>query len=341
MLQLVNHTPFAASLSILSDLDGVESAYAIVKASFDITANGLTLAAPQSPLLATDVYWGEPATTSLRVPGEFSLPKPATDVLLIGHALAPRENTRVAEASIRVGPLSKTLRLFGNRRWQRTDLGWEASTPEIWERMPLRWELAFGGQAPAEDDKPPEFEPRNPVGRGFNGRHEREWQDQPLPNIEDPGQLIRHPSDRPSPAGFAPIAPSWLPRRDYAGTYDQAWQKNRAPYLPNDFDPRFFQTAPQGLIAPGHLVGGEAVEIMGCNREGPIRFLLPVCSLNLAFDFDGKTLDQPPKLETVLIEPDLRRVQLLWRAGIRVDKQLLKLREVVVNCREYPKAKEA
>jgi hypothetical protein len=69
---------------------------------------------------------------------------------------------------------------------------------------------------------------------------------------------------------------------------------------------------------------------------------LPICSLDLAFDFNGAILQQKPQLETVLIEPDMQRVQLLWRTGIQVDKQLLKLREVVVNCLEYPlKVKEA
>ena len=342
MLQLLNYTPFAASLSVFSDLEGVECAYAVVKASFSLKAQGLVVAEQQAPLIAADVYWGEPDKTSLRVAGEFSLPKLATDVLLVGNAVAPRENTRVAEASLKVGPLSKTLRLFGNRHWERTDMGWEASDPEIWEHMPLRWELAFGGLALPVEGHPPEFDPRNPVGLGFNGRDDRQWEGRMLPNIEDPKQLIRHPADCPAPSCFAPIAPAWSPRKEYAGTYDEAWQQKRAPYLPHDFNPRFFQAAPPGLIAPGYLRGGEPVEVVGCSAYGPLRFLLPACTLMLVFDFDGQKMPESPKLETVLIEPDVGRVQLLWRAGIKVDKRLLKLREVAVHCREYAnKPKEA
>ncbi len=342
MLQLINHTPFAASLSVFSDLEGVECAYAIVKASFEFRSGELIPAEKQTPLFAADVYWGAPDQTSLRYAGEFTLLKPATDVLLVGNAIAPRENTRVAEASLRLGSFTKTLRLFGNRRWQQTDLGWEATMPEIWERMPLRWELAFGGVAPAKDDIPPVYEPRNPVGRGFYGSDDHDWAGKLLPNIEDPAQLIRHPADRPTPVCFAPVAPAWSPRCQYAGTYDEAWQKNRAPYLPHDFDPRFLLTAPAGLVAPGYLQGGEPVELSGFTNNGSIRFQLPICSLELAFDFNGAILQKTPQLETVLIEPDMQRVQLLWRTGIQVDKQLLKLREVVVNCLEYPlKIKEA
>jgi len=342
MLQLINHTPFATSLSVFSDTDGVECAFAIVKASFELKSGRAVLAERQVPLIATDIYWGDPDKTSLRAAGEFSLPKPATDVLLMGNAIAPRTNTRIAEVSLKLGSLSKTVRVFGNRRWQHTDMGWQMSQPEIWERMPLRWELAFGGFTPAKDDNPPEYEPRNPVGRGFIGSKEGDWEGRLLPNIEDPSQLIRHPTDRTIPACFAPIAPAWLPRRTFAGTYDAAWQKNRSPYLPHDFDSRFFLTAPSGLVDNGYLRGGEAVEISGCSQDEPIRFQLPACTLALLFDFDGKTINETPKLETVLIEPDVGRVQLLWRAGIKVDKHLLKLREVAVYCREYSiKAKEA
>jgi hypothetical protein len=341
MLQLINRTPFAASLSVFSDLDGVESAYAIVKASFELKPGGLVLAEKQAPLFATDVYWGAPDQSSLRYAAEFTLPKPTTDVLLLGNAIAPRENTRVAEASLKLGSLSKTLRLFGNRQWQKTDLGWETTIPEIWERMPLRWELAFGGVATREGETVA-FEARNPVGRGLNDGSEKEWAGKLLPNIEDPAQLIRHPTDRPTPVCFAPVAPAWSPRCQYAGTYDEAWQKSRAPYLPQDFDRRFLLTAPTGLVAPGYLQGGEPVELSGFSKNGPLRFHLPICSLDLAFDFNGAILQQKPQLETVLIEPDMQRVQLLWRTGIQVDKQLLKLREVVVNCLEYPlKLKEA
>ena len=336
MLQLINHTPLAASLSVFSDKDGVECAFAIVKASFEVSSGGYALAKQQCPLNATDVYWGEPDKTSLLAAGEFSLPKPATDVLLVGHALAPANNTRVAEVSLKVGTLSKTVRLFGNRRWQNTNDGWQPTQPEIWEQMPLRWELAFGGVAQPKDGQSPEYEPRNPVGQGFIGSKESDWEGRMLPNIEDPAQLIRHPADRPLPACFAPVSPSWLPRSEFAGTYDDVWQKNRSPYLPHDFDSRFFQVSTPDLISSGYLQGGEAVEVCGCRPGEPLRFLLPVCTLAFMFDFDGRVMRETPNLETVLIEPDTGRVQLLFRAGIKVDKHLLKLREVAVYCREYP-----
>jgi hypothetical protein len=90
------------------------------------------------------------------------------------------------------------------------------------------------------------------------------------------------------------------------------------------------------LIATGYLQGGEPVEVRGCMPGEPIQFPLPVCTFALMFDFDGRVMRETPNLETVLIEPNVGRVQLVFRAGIKVDKHLLKLSEVGVYCREYP-----
>lgn len=335
MLQLDNRTPFSASLSVLPDTAGVESAYGVVKATFELTDAEPVLAQRQLPLLAADVFYGDPAATSLRAVGEFSLPKPATDILLIATAIADRPDTRVLDVTLRVGPVHKAVRVLGNRRWERLGQEWRPTQPEPFDRMPLRWELAFGGRAMGTDGAASEYEPRNPVGRGLVADNDDAISGRPLPNLEDPYRLIRSPRDRPAPACFAPIAPTWSPRKDYAGTYDEAWQTGRAPYLPRDFDARYFQTAPPDLIAPGFLVGGEPVELRGCAPGAPLRFALPTCSLELIFDFDGQRLPVVPSLETLFLEPDLGRFQLLWRGGIAVDKRLLRLREVSVRCREY------
>ena len=235
MLQVINHTPFSAALSVFPDPAGVESAYAVVKATFRFGPEGPELADKQAPLLATDVFWGDPVQTSLRAVGEFGLLKTATDVLLVGRAIAPQPETRVADVSLRVGPVARTVRVFGDRHWEKAGGKWRPSAPQFWERMPLRWELAWGGIASQAEQGVPEHEPRNPVGRGIVGKDAVSVQGQPLPNLEDPAALLAEPADRPAPACFAPIAPTWFPRRPFAGTYDDTWIQQRAPYLPLDF----------------------------------------------------------------------------------------------------------
>ncbi len=335
MLQVVNQTPFAASLTVFPDPHGVETAYAVVKGTFRFTPEGTVPLVPALPLLATDVHWGDPGTTSLRAAGEIALLKPATDILLSGRAIAPAPDTRMADVGLMVGPVRRVLRVFGDRTWRRGLGGWRISEPQPWSRMPIRWELAFGGLAPQRGDNPPEHEARNPVGRGFIAQGCDPVEGQALPNLEDPATLIREPGDRPIPACLAPVAPIWLPRRGFAGTYDEAWVKGRAPYLPLDFDARYFQVAPPELVAPGHLQGGEPVRLMGFTLGDPLAFTLPQCGLEVVFDFDGAQRPQVPQLETVLIEPDAGRIQLLWRCALAVDKKLLKLNKVTVLSRTW------
>lgn len=336
MLQVDNQTPFAASLSVFPDPEGVETAYAVVKAAFRLGEAEPQPIVPALPLLATDVFWGDPATTSLRAAGEFALLKPATDVLLVGRAIAPRSGTRVAEVHLQVGPVQRTVRVFGDRHWRRSGGGWRASDPAEWDRMPLRWELAFGGVGqPASEGEPPEFEARNPVGRGFLGRKQSPQEGQPLPNLEDPAHPITDPHDRPPPCGLGPIPPTWQPRRGFAGTYDEAWTRQRAPYLPGDFDTRFFQVAPPGLIAPGFLQGGEPVLLAGVTAGGPVRFTLPDPGLQACWHVGGGVQAAPLSLETVMLEPDLGRLQLLWRTALRVDKRLAQVARFRVESRVW------
>lgn len=147
MLQVANHTPFSAALSVFPDARGVETAFMVVKATFAFGRRGPVLAEAQLPLLAADVFWGDPALSSLRAGGDFALAKPATDVLLVGRAIAQSPGTRVADVSLRVGPVAKTVRVFGDRRWERAGGELVPSAPQPWERIPLRWEFAFGGIA--------------------------------------------------------------------------------------------------------------------------------------------------------------------------------------------------
>jgi len=143
---------------------------------------------------------------------------------------------------LQVGPVSKTLRVFGRRFWQVTGRKFRLSAPEQFDRVPLTYELAFGGvdtKAQARDARGPVSEPRNPIGTGF-AVNERDLAGTLACAVEHPTSLISSPKDRPQPAGFGPIARHWSPRVELAGTYDQAWDESRRPLLPVDFQDRFY-----------------------------------------------------------------------------------------------------
>jgi hypothetical protein len=173
---------------------------------------------------------------------------------------------------------------------------------------------------------------QNPVGIGFRAPHgTKPMTGLPLPNVEDPSAPISSWKDAPAPAGFGAIAPHWLPRRSYAGTYDDVWQKTRAPYLPVDFDDRFCQVAAPGLATPTHLAGGEVVDLRGLTPSGALRFPLPAVTVQAKYRLDSGAEVKPAKLDTLIIDTDAGGLVMVWRSALRCDKKALKVREVHVS----------
>jgi hypothetical protein len=332
MLQLENHTPFKASLALLPDVEGIDTIYLAVRGAF-VIGGRVAVAEEQPDIVPADVPWGDPARSSLRYAGEIHLAKPSTDVVLVGQAWAPggRPATSV-DVTVDVGPARKTVRVFGDREWKGV-VNPQIGLPAPFERMPLVYERAFGGIIEFDPDTGATVvDPRNPVGAGFaRSRRGGEVASRRLPNLEDPARLIGRPTDRPPPAGFGFIAPSWEPRRLRAGTYDDRWRRTRAPFLPADFDPSFFNAAHPDLTCRGHLSGGEVLTVLNASPEGRLQLRLPVCRFDARVHVAGVVERPMLALETVLVEPDEDRLSLLWRAAVRCDKRALKVSKVSVS----------
>jgi hypothetical protein len=327
MLQFSNKTPFSGTIFLSADPAGIDTAYTVVRGTFVLTER-LAPADDQVPVSLKDEYHGEPATSSIKRPSDAALMKPGTDVVLLGHAHAPQEKpTWQMDVSLAVGPVAKTVRVSADRVWESGAAGAAVAWVEPFVRMPLVWERAYGGND--ETEHGPSADPRNPVGRGFRARTgSKPLAGLALPNLEDPASLVTSPKDAPAPAGFAPIAAHWEPRKAYAGTYDEAWQARRAPYLPADFDPRFFQIAAPGLTAVPHLQGGEPVEVLGATPSGSLRFQLPRVRVNVTYLLDNSPTLQPASLDTVIVEPDVLRLTLVWRAALACDKKALRINAI-------------
>jgi hypothetical protein len=137
--------------------------------------------------------------------------------------------------------------------------------------------------------------------------------------------------DGATPACFAPSAPAWLPRREFAGTYDEAWQRSRAPYLPADFDPRFLQCATEALRFDRFLQGTEPVVVSGMTLEGPIEFAVPSVRPQIEVVVAGSPVKPRAELETLWIEPDQNRASLTWRANVPVDRKVLRVEKVSIS----------
>src|SRR5690349_10693658 len=139
MLQLNNTTPFAAMPMLFPDAEGIDTMFAVVKGTF-VIGDQLALAEEQLPVTLADVHRGDPTKTSIRTPSDVSLQKPGTDVVLIGSAWAPGgQPTWQTDVSVSVGPLSRAVRVFGDRVW-RAGVGASSEWVAPFVQMPLVWE---------------------------------------------------------------------------------------------------------------------------------------------------------------------------------------------------------
>jgi hypothetical protein len=326
VLQLENRTPFKATIAVLPDRAGIDTLYVVIKATATLRPT-LSLSEEQVPPAMADEYYGDPAASSLRTASDMHLGKPGTDVLLVGSAWAPdRRPVTGLQVEMSVADRRKTVQVTGNRVWRDG----RPSSPRPFESMPLVWERAFGGWHRSGEKVL--AEERNPVGCGFaGGRTAAEMEGLAVPNLEDPQAPIQQLGQIQAPACLAPIAPSWLPRRRYAGTYDDAWQRSRAPYLPDDFDPRYFQCAAPEFVFDRYLQGGEPVEVSGVTPDGPLAFAVPHTRVVVAVTVAGALEEPPVNLETISIEPDANRLCLTWRASVPCDRKTLKVEKIVVS----------
>ena len=329
-MKIDNRTPFVAERSVCQDRNGRDHLLVVLKATFCLDNRGRAIPdEEQLPLVIADKYVGDEGKSSLLFEGELIPPKPTTDVILVGHAYG-RGAIKV-DVGLRVGDLSKMIRVFGDRFWDFGVIRDRITTPHTFEKMPLVYERAFGGEDCESEEKKRSVEARNPVGCGYRGKASKEGV-HPLPNLENPLALISRESDRPQPACFGFVGRNWKPRVDYIGTYDEAWRKNRFPLLPVDFDERYFNSAHPELIANAYLQGNEPVEAHNVTEKyGPWTFNLPGIGSVAEVMVGKKQESLPLSFDTLLLLPDSYQFVMIWRGSIDIHNRLLNVTNIQID----------
>lgn len=324
-MQVINRTPYAMERVVIFDRKGNETLMVIVKGSFDFGPDTSGLSAEQAPIAIADEYYGEPVSTSISLSTDFLPVRPGTGITLKGHAVCPGGKVGMMQVGLKVGSLQQTARIFGDRIGYR-NLG----NPQPFHRMPLIWENAFGGfDQSHEKAENHDALPGNPVGKGFQARHSELDPDvMAMPNIEHSTNAVRSPQDRIEPVGFGAIPPFWEARRKYAGTYDEAWQKERCPLLPDDFDDRFLQAAPAALTADGYLEGGQDCVIIGMTEEGRVDFRMEAPEPTIGVRFARKGVRSRPKLESIHFDTDSRQYFVTWKSMLNIQGRVEELKNI-------------
>lgn len=311
-----NQTAYAAERTWLRDMTGAHVWMIAVRATFAIADSGqLSLADEQAPPLWVAQHAGAPENSSLLYEADLGYFKPSTDVTLLGSAYAPggRAAPRVV-VEMRMRDISKAVEVFGERVYTNGPVGLAMSAPVPFVSQRIRYEAAFGGTDEAHPDPTRHVrDARNPVGRGVASEPRHLW--------ETPAHTLEYPGRSPEsagPAGFGPVACHWLPRRSYAGTYDDAWVRDRKPLLPADFDPRFALCAPRDQLVPGYLRGGEVIELIHLTPSGRLRLEVPTIRLSFTTHIDGRRVTHEGHYASVIIEPDERRLSLVLETSLPV-----------------------
>jgi hypothetical protein len=333
-MEFVNGNEFATAWTMGFDRDGRELVVVAAKATFAISQRGEApgLADVQVPLIEADRFSGEPGVSAPLYETDFVHRKPMCDVLVNGSAYAPAGRlTRSVEVGLAVGSMAKAFSVVGDRVWRYGIVGTRPSDPQPFDIMPVSYDRAYGGTETTQDDPTSvkTFLP-NPVGKGFLPS-KKQIDGKPLPNTEERGRPVVSADASYSPMAFGPIGRSWSPRAAYAGTYDEEWLNESAPFWPDDFDERYFQSAPADQQVP-YPRGGERVMLRNLTPDGAVDFDIPTLPMPVWFiPHRGGDRRVDAVIDTIVIEPDLGRFTLTWRATQPMTRSCFDLKQIVVG----------
>lgn len=344
-MEVRNHTPFEILTFNSLTPSGEEFGVLVLRGTFVIKPGAVLWPCPeQDPIVEADEYYVQPNMSSLRLASDLVPEKTRTDVHIDAVARAPRNKpAREWLVGVRIGTpaeypkekyrLAKYLRVTVPRQWEyRNGYGWqltEASEPVM--EVPIRYENAFGGFY--ETDTGLIACQYNPIGVGFFDPASAP-RDKPIPAPQIEAAIngdvheITEPGKFYPPQGLGPIPPGWQPRRKHAGTFDDAWRKERWPELPLDHEPEHYNSAHPDLIYPGYLTGNETIELIGIMPLQKLIFHLPGYLVTVLLRAqNGQPSYAPLMLDTVnlsLASEDMAewRVHLVWRRRYRLDPPL-------------------
>lgn len=144
-MKLTNRTPLKAFAFRQFDTEGGLDCVVAVRGTFVHAQDAaMGLGRPQEPFQWEDLYEGDPHTTPLLRQGDLVPGKPGTDVTFLGSSHAPQGRAAGTwTCGLRLGPVHKTIRVFGPRAWtpqvRQRWAGWHANAPR--EEI-AGWELS-------------------------------------------------------------------------------------------------------------------------------------------------------------------------------------------------------
>ncbi len=235
---------------------------------------------------------------------DLPFPRVATDVICLADAQSYSGPTGVINVKLIAGPYTMSLRIYGERVWERRANGLNISPPTLIEQLPITYKYAFGGKAPTSYGELPWM--ANPIGKGFYLSAD-EAAKHPLPNIENPDHLLAQWDDRPAPMGFAPYPSTWSLRQLKTTTTDS----EHGGLTLHPEEGMFDRAHPR--LSGKKVQPGDPVIITGTSIAPKVAFTIPPCPFEMELRLGNEHWRKILDLEEILLDLRSGIVDLSYR----------------------------
>lgn len=327
MFELVNQSHWQAGLYPGWNAQRAPQLTLVVKAGFWYDKRGTTRAMNPCPaIVEADSHYGDPLDTSLQTACETVPFKQGGELLCYGTAHPPSQDVKVMEIKLglRRGESDywhKTLRVSGPRHWRHSLISTQPSEAETLQPLSLRYEFAYGGRDHRNVERCYES---NPVGVGFSATS-RFHPALKLPQIECGPDFLNALTQRPTPAGFGPLASHWQPRMSLTPEIDKAALALRLCPIAQDLAPDLYNAAPLDQRFGQPFQGGETLLLQGllADAERPsLLITLPAITPQVWQVTRSQSETPLPMIcDTLVIRGDEQELHLIWRAAIKMPEK--------------------
>lgn len=307
-MEVVSSCPMQTSGFVWQSSNGSFAQTVVVKATFVLEPGHAKLAPPKDweAIHEQDRFVTDDGQGILLAPTDRVPYKQRVDLMLVGHAHAPgKQAVRSLVTKFVVGDFSKSIEVVCDRGFRSSDDRLLEGPP--FTKMALDWSRTAGGPNTT-----------NPVGMRFDAAPDALGLIS-LPNLQPPKTIITKRADTFSPIGYGPIPATWRERAkrlDHlaSGFYPANW--NERP-LPEHFDYRYFQAAPQdqqiATMRPDELLVLENLHPV----HAQLTTRLPgVCPRAVVHRASGEREDVNLVPDTLWIDADRGICCVVWRGSI-------------------------
>ncbi len=320
MWEIKNSTPFKADGCFARDKDGTEYWVIAIKACFSYADNSspfLKLMLEQQDINFYPQYYDK-QEFEIKEDTDITPFKLSTDIAVTGY-VELEQNRQYVELTC--GEITKSAYVFGD--YYADGKGWNINffegNPK--DKIAIRWRNCLGGKAIDGES----YFTGNLIGTGYIIKPHMLEEKIKLPNFLSDTEINKKSFVSMKHLGFGFISPSWQPRLQYAGTYDEKWEITKSPLLPDDFNHKFWHSVSTDQIYPQYLKGGEKIILKGFHKDSDYSFIVPQILFSGYSQWNGYTEDIKAFMTLLHINTEDRTVCLTWNIKqecIQADKDL-------------------